>query len=166
MSGSITISPILDLRSGKQYDFAVSILGKSDQTPFPKIKSKHLLQLQFDDVCNSSAFFKAPSLDDIKKIIDFSLFWSGNGNILIHCKAGTSRSPAAGMIAAMAIEKCDLALKIGGGRPYFRPNKKMLDLADMCFSELGGGLSLCDMEASIQRIDKPTDVKSITIQID
>ena len=166
MPGSITISPIFDLRSGKQYDFAVSILGKTDQTPFPKIKSNHLLQLQFDDVSNSSALFEAPSLDIIKKIIDISLFWSGNGNLLIHCKAGTSRSPAAGMIAAMAIGKCDLALKVGEGRPYFRPNKKMLDLADKCFSELGGGLSLRDMEASIQRIDKPTDVKSITIQID
>jgi predicted protein tyrosine phosphatase len=160
MANSITVSPITDLKFAFKhlggFDFAVSIIGKADQLSFPIIECEQILKLEFDDVSAVSTSFKAPSFSDIQKLITFAALWSGRGRLLVHCKAGTSRSPAAAMIALMAIDRTDLVRKVAAARPYFRPNSAMLRIADRFFQTKGMMTSLIDIEASIKRPDIPT----------
>ena len=75
----------------------------------------------------------------------------------MHCRAGSSRSPAAAMIAAAALGRPDgasLVTRIRTARAYFRPNETMLKLAD---DLLGITPRLLDLSRSVPvptRIDK------------
>jgi predicted protein tyrosine phosphatase len=133
---SVIISPINSVNATIQYfkpSFVISILGKSDEYAFPSLSIKNHLCLNFDDVGYTSEFGRAPDLNDISMLIDFSKNWNRKGELLIHCKAGTSRSPAAAIIALWATARGtpenDIfnLLKL---KSYYRPNITMLRLAD------------------------------------
>jgi predicted protein tyrosine phosphatase len=59
--------------------------------------------LAFEDTNESSESFVAPIREQIADLIEFARRWNGAGTLLIHCRAGSSRSPAAAMIAAAAL---------------------------------------------------------------
>ena len=133
--GSITIAPLAAVDAVQRQftlSHAISILGSRDGVNFPIIQAPHVLQLSFDDVGYTSAFGAAASTDDMIKLIEFSRMWAGPGNLLAHCKAGTSRSPAAAMIAIASIDEPDLGRSLSkmlALRNYFRPNTTMLRIA-------------------------------------
>lgn len=61
------------------------------------------------------------------------------------CRAGSSRSPAATMIAAAALgrpDSAELVMRIRTAKAYFRPNEAMLKLAD---NLLGAAPGLVDL---------------------
>jgi predicted protein tyrosine phosphatase len=138
--GSITIAPLSAVSSVYRrlpLSHAVSILGPQDRESFPYIKAENLLRLEFDDVGYTSDFGQAASPEDISKLISFARSWAGLGNLLIHCRAGTSRSPAAALIALAAIESSnfdELAKSLLLAKNYYRPNSTMLRLADQHLS--------------------------------
>jgi predicted protein tyrosine phosphatase len=169
MVGKIIVAPLNDLSrvlSEIRADFVISVLGPSDKVAFPRVACKNLLQLNFDDAGVSTNQLIAPSKAEIDKILSFSRAWGGVGNFVVHCKAGTSRSPAAAMIAAASINRLDVAARVAKARPYFRPNRTMLRLADEIFTqECAIEHGLVALEASIVRPDKPTDVRACTIAV-
>jgi predicted protein tyrosine phosphatase len=103
----------------------VSILGRSEvaQRGWPEFENRALLRLEFD---------QAPSAEQIGALIRFARDWGGRGNLLIHCRAGTARSPAAAMIAAATLPQTDAEVlsRVVQAKSYFRPNTRMLELAD------------------------------------
>ena len=133
---SITIAPLAAVPSVMhrlQLSHAVSILGARDEATFPSIKAEHVLRLTFDDVRYTSEFGQAASAENISELISFARTWAGSGNLRIHCKAGTSRSAAAGMIALASIsipEPDEQIAKLLRLKNYFRPNSTMLRIAD------------------------------------
>jgi len=132
-----------------QAEAVVSILGRSDKLPFPDVGSRKVLQLNFDDVAISSSAFVAPSHRQIGELIDFGKAWNAASTLLIHCRAGSARSPAAAMIIAAALARTDsaaLAKQLRLARAYFRPNEAMLKLADELISPCPG---LVDMNRSV-----------------
>jgi predicted protein tyrosine phosphatase len=105
--------------------------------------------LKFDDIIYTSQRFIAPSRDQIAELIDFARDWNGTDTWLIHCRAGSSRSPAAAMIAAAALGRPDtqaLVLRVRTAKAYFRPNETMLRLADGLLTPC---LNLVDLARSI-----------------
>ena len=111
----------------------ISILGESDRLAWPTVGTLKVLRLKFDDIIYSSQRFIAPNRDQIADLIEFARDWNGVGSILIHCRAGRSRSPAAAVIAAASLGRPDtqaLVLRVGAAKAYFRPNETMLKLAD------------------------------------
>jgi len=134
--GSITIAPLSAVETVQRrltISHAVSILGPMDGVSFPTIQAPHLLKLSFDDVGYTSAFGTAATADNITELIEFARSWAGQGNLLVHCKAGTSRSPAAAMIALASIDAPDLDSSLSNLlalRNYYRPNTTMLRIAD------------------------------------
>lgn len=80
---------------------------------------------------------------DIEKIIEFALRWNGNHKpILVHCVAGVSRSPAAGLILASVRQpnnEAKFAWHLKQQAPYCHPNRLMIELADYALL-LGGKL--------------------------
>lgn len=111
----------------------ISILGESDQLEWPPVGACKVLRLKFDDIVYSSQRFIAPNRDQIADLIEFARDWNGIGTLLVHCRAGSSRSPAAAMIAAAALGRPDtraLVFRVRTAKAYFRPNETMLKLAD------------------------------------
>jgi predicted protein tyrosine phosphatase len=132
-----------------QADAVVSILGQSDKLLFPEVGNRKLLRLIFDDVPYSSEDFVAPSREQIAELIEFARHWNGSGTLLVHCRAGSSRSPAAAMIAAAALDAPDsagLVLRVRTAKSYFRPNETMLKLADALLQPSPG---LVDLARSV-----------------
>ena len=136
-SGSITIAPLKDVPAclkRRKYSHIVSMLGPRDEAPFPSVPGNSLhLCLEFDDVGYTSGFGRAAEEHDISLLINFFGSWNGEGHLLIHCKAGTSRSPAAGMIAIACLGQLQGGSKIPdllSLKNYYRPNTTMLRIAD------------------------------------
>jgi predicted protein tyrosine phosphatase len=123
-----------DALSQFEVEHCVSILGRSEvaQRGWPDFENRALLRLEFDDVQYSSEDFQAPSAEQIGALIRFARDWGGRGNLLIHCRAGTARSPAAAMIAAATLPQTDAEVlsRVVQAKSYFRPNMRMLELAD------------------------------------
>ena len=108
----------------------VSILGAMDRLSWPSVGNRTSIRLAFDDASYSSGELVAPGRKHIADLIKFARHWNCAGIILLHCRAGTSRSPAAAMIVAAALERMDVAQQILDGKAYFRPHQGMLRLAD------------------------------------
>jgi predicted protein tyrosine phosphatase len=114
-------------------DAVISVLGRSDKLLFPEVGNRTALRLEFDDTNHSSGTLVAPNRGQIAELVAFSRRWRASGTLVIHCKAGSSRSCAAAMIVAAALgrqDSAELALRIRTSKAYFRPNEAMLTLAD------------------------------------
>lgn len=107
----------------------ISILGDTDRLPWPLFEEPKVLRLSFDDTYLSTKFAAGPTPSQIRSLIDFAKEWGGRSSIVIHCRAGASRSPAAALIAAAAIGRRDLFSRILNAKTYFHPNRRMLELA-------------------------------------
>lgn len=140
-----------------QADAVISILGQADKLPFPDVDGRPVLRLAFDDTIVPSKTLIPPNTEHIAELICFARRWNGLGTLLVHCRAGSSRSPAAAMIAAAALARptnTDLVLRVRSAKAYFRPNETMLRLAD---GLLGPRSSLVALSRSVPvptRIDK------------
>lgn len=136
---------------------AISILGRhSDRLEWPDVGTRKVLRLEFDDTIYSSGRFVAPSRDQIAELIEFTRSWNGDGTLMVHCRAGSSRSPAAAMIAVAALGRQDgaaLVLRIRMAKAYFRPNESMLGLADSLLFPSPGLVDLARSIPAPTRID-------------
>src|SRR5258708_2150391 len=109
---AIVVSAYLHLAHAlRQFEVrhCISLLGRAEvaQRGWPEFGNRALLRLEFDDVQYSSGDFQAPSAEQIGALIRFVRDWGGRRNLLIHCRAGTARSPAAAMIAAATFPQPD-----------------------------------------------------------
>ena len=105
------------------------MLGDSDRLDWPDFGSTPTLRLRLEDIYAPSRGWSPPSPEHISELIEFARGWNGIGALLVHCRAGSSRSPAAGMIAAAALGRADspaLAMRVRIAKAYFRPSETML----------------------------------------
>jgi predicted protein tyrosine phosphatase len=164
----IAIAPYTDVYSALasgQFSHVISILGNSDGLNWPETDSRQTVTLKFDDVGYSSGSLTAPSKQDIQKLIEFAREWNGLGHLLIHCRAGTSRSPAAAMIAVASVPKIWSRQNVEcvlGAKAYYRPNSTMLRLADQLLHPCPG---LLEVARSFKPIDRAEDVSSAVITL-
>jgi predicted protein tyrosine phosphatase len=117
-----------------QPDWLISILGPTDQLAWPELCSPaRRLRIECDDIQYPSSGFIAPTADHVEALIEFLRQWNGRGDLMIHCKAGSSRSPAAALIALALLNQkreqdCALLLRREG--PQARPSEVFLRHAD------------------------------------
>jgi predicted protein tyrosine phosphatase len=121
----------------------VSLMDNAEAVPTPTyINANNHLRLGFHDVEWKIPGI-SPSMADIEKIIELARRWNGNRKpILVHCVAGVSRSPAAGLIIASVRHpnnEAKLVWQLKQQAPYCHPNRLMIELADQALS-LGGKL--------------------------
>jgi predicted protein tyrosine phosphatase len=130
---------------------AVSILGDSDRLEWPDLGAIPTLRLRFDDIHAPARGWIPPGYAHIAQLIDFGQRWKGLGTVLVHCRAGSSRSPAAAIILAAILNHghCDdLVRRVATARAYFRPHVGMLALADRMLQRRS---SLVDLVRSLPR---------------
>lgn len=76
----------------------------------------------------------APQEEHVRQIIDFVHEWDQSSPLVIHCWMGVSRSPAAALIASLAVrpEEDDEALagRLRAASPYATPNTRLIEIGD------------------------------------
>ena len=126
----------------------LSPFGVMPERPPHLEPQQHLTRL-FHDINDTIDDLTPPSQADVQAVIDFARSWANSGDktapLLIHCFAGVSRSTAAALISAVAVNPSldddALARGLRAASPTASPNLRMISMADLL---LGRGGRLID----------------------
>ena len=163
--GFLTLSPysfVDQILQTIKITHIVSILGQSDELPWPNVGARKVLRLQYDDTTYSSAGFVAPARGDISELILFAKSWGGRSGLLVHCRAGTSRSPAAAMVCLAAIGRTDLIMPLLSRKAYYKPHAKTLRIYDAVSGSKEGLSSIVLVRPALGHVD---DLSPATVLI-
>ncbi len=114
----------------------ISLMAKEQSFHRPAVirADRHLLLNMNDISFAGTGDLIAPQETHVRAIIDFAIGWDRRTPLLIHCWMGVSRSPAAALIAALAIqpEADDLALvrRLRASSPFATPNGRLIAIGD------------------------------------
>ena len=120
----------------------VSVLDPEAMTPDlgSSYAGRHL-RLSFHDLHEPEPGATLPAAEDIGGLLQFLESWSPGELLLIHCRAGISRSPATAFIAACSrwpsIPELEIARELRRAAPLARPNGRMIGLADELMGRQG-----------------------------
>lgn len=135
----------------------ISLLAEQQNFHRPAvIDAKRHLTLGVNDITFAgTGKLIAPQESHVQAIIDFARTWDRTAPLLIHCWMGVSRSPAAALIASLAISPDDddfaLATRLRTATAFATPNSRLIDIADTLLSR-GGRLS-----AAVKKIGRGAD---------
>ena len=111
---------------------------------FPELGPQYLdrhLRLGFHDVHVPAANHVLPSAEQIGDLLRFLTAWDRTDPLLIHCRAGIGRSPAAAFIAACFgnphTHEHEIAQALRRASPLARPNETLIRLADSQMGRCG-----------------------------
>jgi predicted protein tyrosine phosphatase len=114
-------------------DFPFNCLG-------PAYADGHL-QFRFHDVHHAAEDQLPPSAEHVARLLDFLAAHRPDDSVLIHCRAGIGRSPAAAYIAACFLNpdvpERSIALAFRRAAPHVRPNVTLIELADTLMAREG-----------------------------
>jgi len=83
----------------------------------------------------------APQEAHVGAVIDFARAWDQQAPLLVHCWMGVSRSPAAALIAALAVspqlDDAELAAALRKASPQASPNTRLIDIGDAMLGRSG-----------------------------
>lgn len=111
--------------------------------PFPELGDRYQgrhLRLQVHDICQADEHLVVPGVSHVRALLEFLGGWTRERPLLIHCRAGISRSTATAFIAACfanpGTDEYQIALALRRAAPQARPNTTLVALAD---AEMGRG---------------------------
>jgi len=111
----------------------VSLLSPDQDSP-QALAGMPRLVLRFHDIAEPREGLIAPDRAMIADLLAFAAAWQESGPLLIHCWMGVSRSPAAGLILACALDpardEAEVAAALRQASPVATPNPLMIALAD------------------------------------
>jgi predicted protein tyrosine phosphatase len=132
----------------------ISLMAEKHEFHRPGIidPTRHL-KLELNDIAFAGKVgLIAPTEAHVRAIIDFARSWNQSNPLLIHCWMGVSRSPAAALIAALAVrpelDDDALALQLRAASSQASPNIRLVELGDYA---LGRGGRLITAVKSIGR---------------
>ncbi|EHS52533.1 hypothetical protein PDO_1461 [Rhizobium sp. PDO1-076] len=83
----------------------------------------------------------APQAAHVGQIIDFARSWDREAPLIVHCWMGVSRSPAAALIASLAVapedDDEDLANRLRAASPFATPNMLLIEIGDQMLGRGG-----------------------------
>lgn len=144
MSRAIIVSPLerigeMAARHGCRQ--MISLMAANHDFARPGMIDRHLVLRMNDIAFAGTGDLVAPERDHVDQIIDFARHWAGDGALLVHCWLGVSRSPAAAMIAALAvapdIDDRNLAEALRAASPSATPNRRLVALGDEALARGG-----------------------------
>ncbi|MCZ4089828.1 tyrosine phosphatase family protein [Sinorhizobium psoraleae] len=121
----------------------LSLLAKGQDFHRPAVidRAKHLTIGVNDISFAGTGDLIAPQEEHVRRIIDFARDWDRTRPLLIHCWMGVSRSPAAALIAALAVEPDQdddaLAARLRRVSPFATPNLRLVEIGDEALSRQG-----------------------------
>ncbi|MCM2400278.1 tyrosine phosphatase family protein [Rhizobium sp. S153] len=114
----------------------VSLIAEGQDFHRPAvIAAERHLKLKMNDISFAgTGNLIAPQEAHVREIIDFARSWDRTTPLLIHCWMGVSRSPAAALIASLAVspDEADdiLAQRLRAASPYATPNTRLIEIGD------------------------------------
>ncbi|RVQ70882.1 tyrosine phosphatase family protein [Sinorhizobium medicae] len=132
----------------------LSLLAKGQDFHRPAVidQAKHMKIGVNDITFAGTGGLIAPQEEHVRGIIGFARNWDRTRPMLIHCWMGVSRSPAAALIAALAVEPDQddhaLARRLRLASPFATPNARLVEFGDEALSRKG---RLVDAVRSIGR---------------
>lgn len=114
----------------------ISLLAANQDFHRPAvIAAERHLKLAMNDIAFAgTGDLIAPQENHVAEIIDFARAWDQNAPLVVHCWMGVSRSPAAAMIASLAVAPEDddeaLAQRLRQASPFATPNMRLVEIGD------------------------------------
>lgn len=114
----------------------ISLMAKEQAFHRPAVikADRHLLLSMNDINFAGTGDLIAPQEVHVRAIIDFATQWDRTAPLLIHCWMGVSRSPAAALIAALAVQpeqdERTLARRLRSASPFATPNTRLVAIGD------------------------------------
>lgn len=121
----------------------ISLMAKDHAFHRPAvIRADRHLHLSMNDIAfKGTGNLIAPDESHVLAIIDFARGWDRQSPLLVHCWMGVSRSPAAAVIAALALapdqDDADLAQRLRAASPQATPNKRLIEIGDALLQRQG-----------------------------
>lgn len=121
----------------------ISLLAANQDFHRPAvIRAERHLKLGMNDITFAgTGDLIAPQEVHVAEIIDFARSWDRSAPLLVHCWMGVSRSPAAAMIASLAVHPEDddevLALRLRAASPHATPNMRLVEIGDAMLGREG-----------------------------
>ncbi|MEZ0003641.1 tyrosine phosphatase family protein [Sinorhizobium fredii] len=142
----IVISPLgriaeMAVRHGCREMLSLMAKGQDFHRPGIIERDKHLTIGVNDISFAGTGDLIAPQEAHVAQIIDFARKWDRSRPLLVHCWMGVSRSPAAALIAALAVapdqDDAALALRLRLASPFATPNARLVEIGDEALSRQG-----------------------------
>jgi predicted protein tyrosine phosphatase len=121
----------------------ISLIAKEQAFHRPAVISaeRHLLLGMNDITFAGTGGLVAPQEAHVQAIIDFARTWDRSAPLLIHCWMGVSRSPAAALIAALAVYPGEddmlLVRRLRSASPHATPNARLIQIGDQMLGRDG-----------------------------
>ncbi|MDP9839167.1 putative protein tyrosine phosphatase [Neorhizobium huautlense] len=114
----------------------VSLIAEKQDFHRPAVISadRHLKLAMNDIAFAGTGKLIAPSEAHVEQLIDFMAGWDRQYPLVVHCWMGVSRSPAAALIAALAVnpqeDEFELAARLRKVAPHATPNTRLVEIGD------------------------------------
>lgn len=120
----------------------ISLLAENQNFHRPAvIAADRHLRLGVNDVANPARGLVHPQEEHVAAIIDFARGWDQSAPLLVHCWYGVSRSPAAALIAALAVrpdlDDQQLVADLRLASPQASPNTRLVEIGDALLGREG-----------------------------
>ncbi|HXV29300.1 MAG TPA: tyrosine phosphatase family protein [Sinorhizobium sp.] len=142
----IVVSPLariaeMAVRHGCREMLSLMARGQDFHRPAIIDGAKHLTIGVNDITFAGTGDLVAPQEEHVAQIIDFARRWDRTRPLLVHCWMGVSRSPAAALIAALAVEPeqddHELAKRLRCASPFATPNARLVEIGDRALQRQG-----------------------------
>ncbi len=106
------------------------------------IRAERHLKLAMNDIgFAGTGGLIAPSEAHVAQLIDFVRDWDQAAPLVVHCWMGVSRSPAAAVIAILALnpqeDDFELARRLRKAAPHATPNTRLIEIGDRMLQREG-----------------------------
>lgn len=137
--GTIVVSPlgqIAELAVRHRCREMVSLVAPRQDFHRPAViaADRHLILGVNDIAFADTVDLVAPGEEHVAAIIGFARGWDRQAPLLVHCMMGVSRSPAAALLAALAVapDQDDRALaeRLRRASPQATPNARLVEIGD------------------------------------
>ncbi|MCF3641546.1 protein tyrosine phosphatase [Rhizobium sp. TRM95111] len=158
--GSIVVAPlskIAELAVRHRCGAMLSLVAPKQDFHRPAVidATRHLVIGVNDIAFAGTGGLIAPAEAHVAAIAAFARRWDRQAPLLVHCMMGVSRSPAAALIVALAVEPDQddeaLALRLRAASPQATPNARLVAIGD---AHLGRGGRLV---RAVERIGRGAD---------
>lgn len=115
--------------------------GQDFHRPAVIAADRHLRLGMNDITFAGTGALVAPQEHHVAEIIRFARAWDRSAPLLVHCWMGVSRSPAAAVIAALAVapeeDDAALAARLRAASPFATPNSRLIEIGDAMLGRNG-----------------------------
>ena len=130
------LTSIAELSVRHKASHLVTLIAEKQDFHRPGLISpeRHLTLKMNDIAFAGTGDLVAPAEEHVAQLIEFVRRWDQSSPIVIHCWMGVSRSPAAAVIASLAVDPeeddVSLAQRLRAAAPHATPNPRLIEFGD------------------------------------